>query len=123
MGRWRPETSTLHLRVGEMTITLVDVVVLLDLSIDGASLSNPKPVDYMELCETLSGLSPPSKKGCGNEMIITTWFRELLADGILADASEIQIAQHSGAIILHIITSHLIFDHTEPVLGSNDFHF
>ena len=33
--RWRSETSTFHLRVGEVTVVLQDVVVLLRLHIDG----------------------------------------------------------------------------------------
>ena len=33
--RWRRETNTFHLPVGEMTITLEDVALLLGLAIDG----------------------------------------------------------------------------------------
>ena len=33
--RWRPETNTFHLPVGEMTVTLEDVACLWGLPIDG----------------------------------------------------------------------------------------
>ena len=38
VDRWRPETHTFHLRVGEMTVTLQDVAMILGLPIDGAPL-------------------------------------------------------------------------------------
>ena len=38
VDRWRPETHTFHLRVGEMTVTLQDVAMIPALPIDGAPL-------------------------------------------------------------------------------------
>ena len=59
IDRWRPEMSTFHLRVGEMTITLKGVVVLLGLPINGDPILKPDfPRNYMELCEPLLGLAP-----------------------------------------------------------------
>ena len=76
VDRWRPETSTFHLRVGEMTITLGDVACLLGIPIDGAPLTNPDPVDYLSLCQELLGLTPPAEEWWGDEMIQTIWFRQ-----------------------------------------------
>jgi len=38
MDRWRPETHTFHLPVGEMTITLQDVALLLGLPCAGQAM-------------------------------------------------------------------------------------
>jgi len=40
--RWHPETSTFHMPLGEMTVTLDDVVCLTHLQIEGRMLSHPK---------------------------------------------------------------------------------
>ncbi|RVX02949.1 Serine/threonine-protein phosphatase 7 long form-like [Vitis vinifera] len=55
--RWRPETHTFHLPVGEMTITLQDVAVILGLRIHGLPITGTCDIDcavlahlYRELC-------------------------------------------------------------------------
>jgi len=39
--RWHPETSTFHMPLGEMTVTLDDVACLMHLHIEGQMLSHP----------------------------------------------------------------------------------
>ncbi|CAN1347932.1 Protein MAIN-LIKE 2, partial [Linum perenne] len=64
--RWRKETNTFHFTIGEMTVTLQDVALLLGLAIDGAYLlylvgstifstttGNKVPVMYLPLFENL----------------------------------------------------------------------
>lgn len=59
-----------------MTITLVDVVVLLGLFIDGAPLTNLNvPADYIKSCESLLGLVPLSEHKWANKMIVATQHR------------------------------------------------
>ena len=38
--RWRPETHTFHLPIGEMTVTLQDVAMILGLRIHGPPITN-----------------------------------------------------------------------------------
>ena len=111
--RWRPETSTFHFTVGEMTITLGDVAVLLGLPIEGNAITIGEQYDYMQLCADLLGLSPPPEVTWGNESVLDKWFRAQLANDLAVDATDIQIAQRARAIILHIITSRLCCDHSK----------
>lgn len=46
--RWHTETSSSHLPVGEMTITLDDVACLLHIPIEGIMLSHPKKVSQAD---------------------------------------------------------------------------
>ncbi|KAG9458400.1 hypothetical protein H6P81_002908 [Aristolochia fimbriata] len=57
--RWRSETNTFHLANGEMTITLEDVAVLLELRVDGDALTGSTRADCMELARVLLGVELP----------------------------------------------------------------
>ena len=57
--RWGPETFTFYLRVREITITLQDVTVLLELPIHGPPVTGTDDRDWAEKCETLLGREPP----------------------------------------------------------------
>ena len=54
--RWRPETHTFHLPYGKCTITLKDVTLQLDLSVDGPVVTGSAVILGKEdLCETVLG--------------------------------------------------------------------
>ncbi|KAK1686493.1 hypothetical protein QYE76_047341 [Lolium multiflorum] len=57
--RWRPETHTFHLRVGEMTPTLQDVSMILALPIQGEPLCmNTTSDGWRQQMENLIGMAP-----------------------------------------------------------------
>ena len=52
--RWRPKTHKFHVSVGEMTITLQDVAIILGLRIDGLTVIGTCVFDLAELCGSCS---------------------------------------------------------------------
>ena len=54
LERWRPKTHTFHLPIGECTVTLQDVYMLLGLPIDGKAV-NGSVQQPNSLCEELLG--------------------------------------------------------------------
>lgn len=68
--RWRSETHSFHLPVGEMTVTLQDVSALWGLRIDGVPIGGVSDSpDYLGLIEDLLGMLPEElqKKRTKNE--------------------------------------------------------
>lgn len=57
--RWRPETHSFHLPVGECTITLQDVSLLLGLRINGDAVTGMTAVDggWNTIIEEIFGVS------------------------------------------------------------------
>ena len=58
--RQRPETHTFHVPVGEMTITLQDVAIILGFRIDGPVVIGTCVFNVAELCGEQLGVTPPS---------------------------------------------------------------
>jgi hypothetical protein len=57
---WCPETHMFHLPCGEFTVTLQDVVMILDLPIDGAPVSGTvSPVGWRDSVAAAIGLRSP----------------------------------------------------------------
>ncbi|KAJ9691645.1 hypothetical protein PVL29_013747 [Vitis rotundifolia] len=68
--RWRHKTHTFHLPVGEMTITLQDIAIILGLRIHGFPITGTCDIDWSLLCYELLGVTPPTSKI--NKLAIST---------------------------------------------------
>jgi len=58
--RWRIETHTFHFCLGETTVTLEDVELVLGLPIDGEVVTRITSGDLISLCEQLLGFISPA---------------------------------------------------------------
>lgn len=74
--RWRRETNTFHLTVGELTITLEDVALLLGLAIDGEPVIGPISAP-IAASEKLLGRVPEDLNG---GMVKLTWLKEFFSE-------------------------------------------
>ncbi|CAI0389938.1 unnamed protein product [Linum tenue] len=72
--RWRPETSTFHMLLGEVTITLEDVATLSGLLIDGEAVIVDVPnQEWLATCIKLLGHAPTDLSG---GVVRMSWLKE-----------------------------------------------
>ncbi|XP_075079782.1 serine/threonine-protein phosphatase 7 long form homolog [Nicotiana tabacum] len=110
--RWRPETHTFHLPIGEATVMLQDVEVLYGLPADGMAVSLPIAMRYMsrdhylDMLHQLTGFRPQDEAASsGDSRLALTLIRqhlELLHPDITDDTEEDHITHYTsrGAAIL-----------------------
>ncbi|XP_020253137.1 serine/threonine-protein phosphatase 7 long form homolog isoform X1 [Asparagus officinalis] len=97
--RWRPETNTFHMHIGECTITLQDVAVILGLRIDGPVVTGTDDHSWPEVCARLLGQVPDLRSGA----MKLSWLRQTFQGDIPEDASDETLQFHARAYILHMI--------------------
>ena len=68
--RWRLETHTFHVPVGEMMITLHDVAIIIGLHIHGLAVTGIGVFNVAELCGELLGVTPPTDALRGSSISI-----------------------------------------------------
>ncbi|KAF1896238.1 hypothetical protein Lal_00018517, partial [Lupinus albus] len=106
--RWRPETHTFHLPIGECTITLEDVAYQIGLPIDGDVVTGPTNMDWNVVCHNLLGAVPTDRQIVGQQ-IQMSWLDSTFQQ-LPDDVTEIVIDQHARAFILRMIGGFLMPD-------------
>ena len=106
--RWRPETHTFHVPVGEMTITLQDVAIILGLRIDGSAVTGTCVFDVAELCGELLGFTPLVDALRGS-VISIRWLCDQLST-LAPDADEVALERTARGFILALMGSFLFAD-------------
>ncbi|XP_019430208.1 PREDICTED: serine/threonine-protein phosphatase 7 long form homolog, partial [Lupinus angustifolius] len=98
--RWRPETHTFHLPVGECTITLEDVAYKLGLPINGALVTGVTSANWEMICLNLLGAIPTDKQIMG-QRIQMSWLDSTFAV-LPPHADDVVIEQHAREFICMI---------------------
>ncbi|CAI0558229.1 unnamed protein product, partial [Linum tenue] len=107
--RWRLETSTFHMPVGEVTITLEDVATLSGLPIDGEAVIVDVPDrEWSETCTRLLGHAPNDLSG---GVVRLSWLREHF-NNLPPNASTEITGQFARAYALSLIGFMLFPDRT-----------
>ncbi|XP_022944341.1 protein MAIN-LIKE 2-like [Cucurbita moschata] len=101
--RWRRETNTFHLNVGELTITLKDVAVLLGLAIDGDPVIGLTYTTCHSVCEMYLGRAPDHGYTSGG-MVKLSWLKELFSR-CPEDAPMEIVERHTRAYLLYLVGS------------------
>ena len=103
--RWWPETHTFHVPVGEMTITLQDVAIILGLRIDRSTVTGTCVFNVVELCGELLCVTPPVDALRGSTISIR-WLCDQLSTPT-PDANEVTLEWSACGFILALMGSFL----------------
>ena len=105
--RWRLETHMFHVPVGEMTITLQDVAIILGLHIDEPAVTGTCVLDVAELCGKFLGVTPPADALRGSTISIWSLCDQLSTPA--PDADEVALERSACGFILTLMGSFLFF--------------
>ena len=110
--RWRQETHTFHLPLGEATITLLDVALLTRLPIEGRAVctGGRQLSGWRDMVHRILGERPPPEviRGSG---LRCTWLVQTFSQ-LPGDADEGTISRYAKAYILYLIGAVLFADKT-----------
>lgn len=101
--RWRRETNTFHLTVGEMTVTLEDVAYLLGLAIDGEPVIGVTYTTCDAVCQRFLGKAPDRGYTSGG-MVKLSWLKECFSR-CPEGASMEDIKRYTRAYLLYLVGS------------------
>ena len=97
-----------HVPIGEMTITLQDVVIILGLRIDGPAITRTCVFDVAELYGELLSVTPPSDAPKGSAISIR-WLCDQLSTPA-PDVDEVTLKWSARGFILALMGSFLFMD-------------
>ena len=106
--RWRLEKHTFHVPVGEMTIMLQDVAIILRLRIHKPVVTGTCVLDLAELYGELLDVTLPTDALRGS-VISMRWLCDQLST-LAPDANEVTLEQSARDFILALIGSFLFAD-------------
>uniref|UniRef100_A0A2P2IP27 Serine/threonine-protein phosphatase 7 long form homolog n=1 Tax=Rhizophora mucronata TaxID=61149 RepID=A0A2P2IP27_RHIMU len=103
--RWRKETNTFHLPVGELTITLNEVGIILGLPVDGEPVLGVAVKDSSTdlTCERLLGKTPSSNDRRGGSVKLS-WLKESFSH-CPENASIEDVEKYTRAYLLYLVGS------------------
>ncbi|XP_065851952.1 protein MAIN-LIKE 2-like [Euphorbia lathyris] len=101
--RWRKETNSFHLKIGEMSITLKDVALLLGLPIDGEPVLGVTYTSCKAVCEKFLGSVPDAGYMSGG-MVKLSWLKEYFTQ-CPEDAPIEEIKRYTRAYLLYLVGS------------------
>lgn len=112
--RWRQETHTFHLVVGEATITLEDVAVLTGLRVHGDAVIGSTAYEWSGLVEELLGVKPEVDEETQKPVLVgsgltLSWLRRNFSH-LSPDADDLTVQRFTRAYILMIMGSVLFAD-------------
>ncbi|XP_070035277.1 serine/threonine-protein phosphatase 7 long form homolog [Nicotiana tomentosiformis] len=128
--RWRPETHTFHLPIGEATIMLQDVEVLYGMHVDGLPVALPQDIremtrgQYLDMLQQLTGFMPQDETAhsWASRMSLTAIRQhlEILHPDITGKTDDLHIHRYTRLLLL-LLFGGVLFPNTSGNLVSLRF--
>ncbi|XP_058757089.1 protein MAIN-LIKE 2-like [Vicia villosa] len=116
--RWRPETHMFHLSIGECTVTLQDVRMLIGLRIDGMTV-NGQTQELGNVYMRHLGVQPPENAISGGSIRIT-WLDGMLEQlRAIQQPTDAQNMLHAKIYIVLLIAKKIFSDKSQNLLHSS----
>ncbi|KAJ9565828.1 hypothetical protein OSB04_001794 [Centaurea solstitialis] len=120
--RWRPETHTFHLPIGEVTVTLQDVHLMWDLRIDGEVVTGCQRTwslaEKIETCYRLLGIETEQGNFRGAQLKMP-FLRTVLETTLSDNATNEQCMQRARAYILLLLGGSIFPDGADNSVHMN----
>ncbi|KAL8090544.1 hypothetical protein AgCh_039842 [Apium graveolens] len=112
--RWRPETHSFHLPLGECSITLQDVGVLTSLPVNGDPVIGVTPTvdeEWSAIVGSVFGHHPPRDQFNGSRLQLS-WFDYFIPKELGDNESDEDLRQYTRSYILQLIAGTMFTDHS-----------
>ena len=115
--RWRPETHSFHLALGEMTVTLEDIAMISGLPIEGRALTGKvRSEGWRQRVAGLVGVEPPpwiheTKKDPRPSGVLFSWLQEHFYE-CPENASPAVVERYARAYLWNLLTQVVFPDGT-----------